>query len=85
MTTIKEAVATASTFILELYPEAQDLRLEQIEMSGNKWEVVMSFRASDHSSRMVSLGQPVQPSRIFKEVDVNRTTGEAVGLRMFKA
>jgi hypothetical protein len=81
MIAIKDAVISASKFIMELFPDAKGLRLEQVEMSGPGWQVVMSFTLGEPSSLALVIGQS---NRLFKEVAISDTTGEALGLRMWK-
>jgi hypothetical protein len=82
MITVKEAVASATLFVTDLFPNALDLRLEQVEMIGSWWRVVISFKFSEPSTLLLAMGAQ---NRLFKEVDVDRESGQAVALRMFKA
>lgn len=81
MITVKQAVVSATSFVADLFANAQDLRLEQVEMFGSSWRIVISFKLSEPSTLLLAMGGS---NRIFKEVDVDRESGEATALRMFK-
>jgi hypothetical protein len=82
MITVKDAVKSAGQFVSELFPEAKNLRLEQVENGGPTWRVVMSFYLGEPSSFAVAMGTGQQ--RLFKEVDVDAATGVGTALRMWK-
>jgi hypothetical protein len=83
MTDVKQALATANAFLMDLYPTARDVRLEEVALNpiGTTWQTVLSFRIVE-SGQMAPL---TQGSRTFKQVDVDRITGEARALRAWKA
>jgi hypothetical protein len=78
---MKEAVTAAAGFVGELFPNAKDVRLEEIVAQGPVWHVVVSFTAQESTlSQMLS-----QPQRTFKQVEVQRDSGEPIALRVWKA
>jgi hypothetical protein len=80
MITVKEAVKGAGEFVSELFPEAKNLRLEQVEGGSPVWKVVLSFNYGEPSGLAAVVGQ----GRLFKQVDIDADTGEATALRMWK-
>jgi hypothetical protein len=81
MVTVKDAVKGAGQFVSELFPEAKNLRLEQVEKGGPLWRVVMSFQIEEPSGLAAVMGYQ---GRMFKEVDVDADTGKGTALRMWK-
>jgi hypothetical protein len=81
MVTVKDAVKGAGQFVSELFPDAKNLRLEQVESGGPLWRVVMSFQLGEPSGLAAVIGHE---GRLFKEVDVDADTGEGTALRMWK-
>ena len=81
MITVKDAVKGAGEFVTELFPEAKDVRLEQVERHMALWQVIMSFKIGETSGLSAALGQQ---NRLFKEVDVDADSGEPTALRMWK-
>jgi hypothetical protein len=81
MANFKEAVAASARFVEELFPEARDIRLEEIVANGPKWNVVVSFQTAASSP----LSALMASSRIFKQVEVERDTGKPVALRVWQA
>ena len=84
MVDVKQAVSTANSFLADLYPAARDIRLEEVSLNaiGTTWQSVLSFRVVD-SGQLAPLSS--QGSRVYKQVDVDRISGEARALRAWKA
>jgi hypothetical protein len=84
MVDVKQAVSTANSFLVDLYPAARDIRLEEVALNtvGTTWQAVLSFRVVD-SGQLAPLSG--QGSRVYKQVDVDRLSGEARALRSWKA
>jgi hypothetical protein len=84
MVDVKTAVTTANAFLMDLYPTAREVRLEEVALNaiGTAWQAVLSFRMVE-SGQMAPLSS--QGSRVFKQVDVDRISGEARALRAWKA
>ena len=59
-------------FVEELFPEARDIRLEEIVANGPKWNVVVSFQTAGS----YPLSELMKMPRIFKQVEVERDSGE---------
>src|ERR1700761_7139221 len=80
MVDVKTAVTTANAFLMDLYPTAREVRLEEVALNaiGTAWQAVLSFRMVE-SGQMAPLSS--QGSRVFKQVDVDRISGEARALR----
>jgi hypothetical protein len=81
MASMKEAVAASAKFVEELFPEARDIRLEEIVANGPKWNVVVSFQTAGS----YPLSELMKMPRIFKQVVVERDSGEPVALRVWQA
>lgn len=83
MVDVKESVATANAFVMDLFPAARDLRLEEVALNsgGTTWQVVLSFRLFE-SAQLAPLAS--QGNRMFKQVDVDRLSAEARALRSWK-
>jgi len=82
MTPMKEAVSTAHQFIADLYPQAQDIRLEEIQpIEPTKWKVVFSFQVGEISALASVISNN---NRLFKTVEIDRNTNEALSLTSFK-
>lgn len=79
---IKDAVASASHFVEDLYPQARDIRLEEIQPDEtSKWKVVLSFQIGESSSLASVIGNS---NRLFKSVEVDRDTSEPLSLAIWK-
>lgn len=81
MANMKEAVGVAAKFVADLFPEARDIRLEEIVADGSVWNVVLSFMPIENTLASM-LGNP---QRLFKTVEVQRDSGEPLALRVWKA
>jgi hypothetical protein len=80
---IKRAVTTAQEFVADMFPEARDIRLEEVAYLENydEWEVTLSFPSGEEKTFANALaGQP----RLFKTVRINANNGEPLSLKVFK-
>jgi hypothetical protein len=81
MANMKQAVSAAAAFVGDLFQDARDIRLEEIVAHGPVWHVVLSFvSATDNPLAMLGT-----PPRIFKQVEIQRDSGEPVALRVWKS
>ena len=83
MISVKDAVKDASGFFSEMFPNAQDVRLEEVELSeeGPWWDITLSFARPSQSTFDLMVGQP---NRIYKVVRVDGETGEARSVKIRK-
>ncbi len=81
MVNIKEAVRSATTFVGDLYPQARDIRLEQVEPSPSEWTIVLSFRTAEPASLGYVLGTE---ERLFKEISVASEDGTPISLKVWR-
>jgi hypothetical protein len=85
MITVKEAVKNATLFFAEVFPNATDVRLEEVELSdeGPWWNVTLSFPGPSPTSAIASvLGG--QQGRIYKLVKIDAESGEPKGILIRK-
>jgi hypothetical protein len=84
MVDVKDAVSTANNFLIDLFPTARDIRLEEVALNsvGTTWQAVLSFRSVDSGQLAAPLTS--QSTRVYKQVDVDRISGEARALRNWK-
>ncbi|WP_041596971.1 hypothetical protein [Granulicella tundricola] len=83
MASMKQAVASAADFVKDLFPESRNIRLEEVAAKGPVWNVVVSFtEGADNPTLLTIMGGP---SRTFKQVEIERDSGEALALRVWKA
>jgi hypothetical protein len=82
---IKEVVQIASAFLKDLFEDARDVRLEQVEESraGSRWSVVLSYPDISPKPLSTLLGGP-DHGRIFKEVVVDSEEKKPVALKVWK-
>jgi hypothetical protein len=77
----KDAVKQAMAYFRELFPTAQDPRLEEVERSPDAqyWLVTISFAKPD----VILFGAAVtNPNREYKIVKLNAKTGSPEGIKM---
>jgi len=82
----KSAVQQATAYFRELFPSAQDVRLEEVELSpdGESWLVTFSFAKPE----LTVFGALVSnPNRDYKVVKIDAKTGtpQGVKIRLFSA
>lgn len=78
---VKSAVHTATTFVGDLFPEARDLRLEEVVPSSNGWSVVVSFKPNDSPTLAEVMGSG---TRLFKEILVDSESAKPLSLKIWK-
>jgi hypothetical protein len=84
MVDLKSSVKTATAFAKEMFPEAMDIRLEEVEPKPNGgWTVVVSFRTLEPGTLAVVMGN-TEASRIFKTIAIDPLTGEPQSLKVWK-
>jgi hypothetical protein len=81
MANIKQAVSTGAEFLEDLFPDAADVRLEEVVAQGPVWQIVFSFTTPGESLAK-RLGVD---SRIYKQVEVERESNEPQALKVWKA
>ena len=81
--TVKEVVSNAGQFVEELYPDARDVRLEEVSLTGAlpRWEVVVSFRLPIQNPLSAVIGDN---GRLFKLVELDQETGDPQALKVWK-
>jgi|ERR1700690_661868 hypothetical protein len=80
---MKEAVQHAIAFTKDFYPEAKDIRLEEVEPISGGWSVVISFATGEPSTIAYALGQGAP--RIYKTITIDSGNGKAQSLKVWKA
>lgn len=82
VTDSKAAIKRAKAFFNEVFPDVKDLKLEEVERSGDShryWLVTFSFARPD----LTVLGTPVtNPHRDYKTVTINAKTGEPIAVKI---
>lgn len=72
----REAIAAARSHFLELFPEAADnVRLEEVDHSGEDWAITFSMSGPSFSLSPFGVG------RVAKVVLIDPLTGEFLSLR----
>jgi len=90
MIDVREAVQIAQSYLLQLFPgEAEDVRLEEVELSrgdsGSEWQVTLSFfRRNEVSIPAGSLGQILGATakRHFKTFTINANDKQVRAMRI---
>jgi len=82
MIDMRQAVQTAVTSVESLYPQAKDIRLEEIEPRGDiLWSVVLSFKSGEPTTLASVMGSE---SRLFKRLEIDKSTGTLEALKVWK-
>ncbi len=78
---VKEAVQRAIQTVQDLYEDTPlgDLLLEEVELAGRNWLVTLSFT---RPGRGMAIGTIMGPSRAFKRVKIDASTGEFQGMEI---
>ncbi len=81
-TDMKSAVRAAFAFAEDMFPEAKDLRLEEVEAKSGDWSVVVSFTTGEPGtlSQVMGGGTP----RLFKTITIDSESGKAQSLKVWK-
>lgn len=85
MANMKEAVVSAAQFVGDLFPNSKDVRLEEIVADESLWHVVLSFTLTNESPPTIATMLGGLSQRLFKQVEVQRDSGEPIALRVWKA
>lgn len=79
---MKEAVQTAIAFTKEFFPEAKDIRLEEVEPNQHGWSVVVSFATGEPGTLSMVMGGGTP--RLYKSISIASDTGKAQSLKVWK-
>lgn len=79
---MKEAVQRAITFTKEFFPEAKDIRLEEVEPVSGGWSVVVSFATGEPGTLAIVIEQGAP--RIYKTITIDSSNGMAQSLKVWK-
>ncbi len=79
---MKGAAQAAFAFTNDMFPEAKDLRLEEVEAKTGGWSVVISFTTGELGtlSQVMGGGTP----RLFKTITIDSESGKAKSLKVWK-
>ena len=79
---MKDAVQSAFAFTKDMFPQAKDIRLEEVEPGSVGWTVVISFSTGEPGTiaQVMGGGAP----RLFKTITVDSTSGKAQSLKVWK-
>lgn len=85
--TLQQAVQIAINSVRDLYKgqgyELNDLLLEEIQRSGDTWQVTVGFtRPITAASDLGAVGQALLPRRAFKRVMIDANTGRFLGMEI---
>lgn len=79
---MKSAVQAAFAFIKDMFPQAKDIRLEEVEPGSVGWTVVISFSTGEPGTLAQVMGGGAP--RLFKTIAVDSTSGQAQSLKVWK-
>jgi hypothetical protein len=79
---MKGAVKAAIAFTEDFYPQAKDIRLEEVEPSSNGWSVVVSFKSGEPGTLAQVMGEGAP--RLFKTISIDEVSGKAQSLKVWK-
>ena len=81
-TDMKSAVQSAFAFAKDMFPQAKDIRLEEVEARSGGWSVVISFATGEPGtlSQVMGGGAP----RLFKTITIDSESGQAQSLKVWK-
>ncbi len=79
---MKGAVQVAIAFAKDMFPQAKDIRLEEVEARSGGWSVVISFVTGELGtlSQVMGGGAP----RLYKTIAIDSETGKAQSLKVWK-
>ena len=81
-TDMKGAVQAAFAFTKDMFPQAKDIRLEEVEPGSVGWTVVISFSTGEPGTLAQVMGGGAP--RLFKTIAVDSTSGKAQSLKVWK-
>jgi len=83
---VKQAVTAAIQFLQRLFPDLPDLRLEEVELSedGEEWLITLGFLVKQPRTALENVLDPegVDWNRIYKLVRVDAKTGHAKSMKI---
>lgn len=79
---MKGAVQAAFAFTKDMFPQAKDIRLEEVEPGSVGWTVVISFSTGEPGTLAQVMGGGAP--RLFKTIAVDSTDGKAQSLKVWK-
>jgi hypothetical protein len=79
---MKGAVQAAFAFTKDMFPQAKDIRLEEVEPGSVGWTVVISFSTGEPGTLAQVMGGGAP--RLFKTITVDSTSGKAQSLKVWK-
>jgi hypothetical protein len=79
---MKGAVQAAFAFTKDIFSQAKDIRLEEVEARSGGWSVVISFTTGEPGtlSQVMGGGAP----RLYKTIAIDSETGQAQSLKVWK-
>jgi hypothetical protein len=78
---MKGAVQAAIAFAKDMFPQAKDIRLEEVEARSGGWSVVISFVTGELGTLSQVMGGG---SRLFKTIIIDSASGQAQSLKVWK-
>lgn len=79
---MKGAVQSAFAFTKDMFPQAKDIRLEEVEPGSVGWTVVISFSTGEPGTLAQVMGGGAP--RLFKTIAVDSASGKAQSLKVWK-
>lgn len=78
---MKGAVQAAFAFTKDMFPQAKDIRLEEVEPGSVGWTVVISFTTGEPTTLSQVLGST---PRTYKTIAIESENGQAQSLKVWK-
>jgi hypothetical protein len=75
--TVQEVAKIAGGYLSNLYTQASNVQLEEVEKTGDIWELTMSYDISAVPNSFVGL-----TSKNFKKFKINDKNGEVISMKM---
>ncbi len=79
---MKGAVQAAIAFAKDMFPQAKDIRLEEVEARSGGWSVVISFATGEPGTLSLVMGGAAP--RLFKTIAIDSASGKAQSLKVWK-
>ncbi|HUO09547.1 MAG TPA: hypothetical protein VM008_14655 [Phycisphaerae bacterium] len=81
MLSIKDAAHRARQYLVELFGEVADIRLEEVESEENNWLITLSFLANapQEDAWIMTQSKMIRQYKIFT---IDRDTGEVLAMRI---
>lgn len=86
MIPVKIAVTEAVRFFEDMFPNAKDIRLEEVELSdeGPWWDVTLSYAAPPTSTSYALASVIGQPERVYKIIRLDREDATVRSMKIRK-